>query len=174
MGTLAALTTAASARLLPEANVSDILEKREAIRSLIAKSAKLLDAEDFEGYTSLFIPSAEYAIIAYSPEIGRDSTWFRVDREELARLMKEAPQHIHDLASRFHLVTVDDVDIDGDTARAASNFVVIRTAARGESSLYAVGEYQDELICLEGKWCLSNRTVRVHTRMLQVPTPMPL
>ena len=152
----------------------DELEQRERIRARIALGARLLDACDFDDFTALFAEDAEYAIEVTTPEIKRDSTWLRADRTELARLLSESSQHIHDLAARFHMVTVDEIDIERDTASSLSRFVVVRTDLQGRSNVYAVGIYEDEWTARERGWMIARRTVRLQTRMMEAPTPMPL
>ena len=150
------------------------LEQRERIRARVAGSARSLDACDFDGYIAHFAEGAEYAMEVATPEIKRDSTWLRADRAELARLLSESSQHIHDLAARFHLVTVDEIDIERETASSVSRFIVVRTDLQGRSNVYAVGTYDDEWIAGEGGWMITRRTVRLQTRMMEAPTPMPL
>lgn len=152
----------------------DELEQREHIRARVALSVRLLDACAFDDFVALFAPDAEYAIEVATPEIKRDSTWLRADRTELARLLSESPQHIHDLAARFHLVTVDKIDIERETASSLSRFVVVRTDLQGRSNVYAVGTYEDEWIAREEGWMIARRIVKLQTRMMEAPTPMPL
>ena len=150
------------------------LEQRERIRARVARSARSLDACDFDGYIALFAEGAEYAMEVATPEIKRDSTWLRADRAELARLLSESSQHIHDLAARFHLVTVEEIDIERGKASSLSRFVVVRTDLQGRSHVYAVGTYEDEWIAGDESWMIARRTVRLQTRMMEAPTPMPL
>ncbi len=152
----------------------EVLEQRERIRVRVAQSARLLDACAFDGYIALFAEDAEYAMEVTTPEIKRDSTWLRADRTELARLLSESSQHIHDLAARFHLVTVEEIDIERETASSVSRFIVVRTDLQGRSNIYAVGTYEDEWIAGEGGWAIARRTVRLQTRMMEAPTPMPI
>ena len=149
-------------------------EEREAVRGLIARSGRLLDDEAFDAYVDLFTPEGEYVMKGYSPEIGRETTWLSADREELSRLLEELAEHVRDPATRVHLVSVDEMDLNGEAATAISTFVVVRTDRRGESALYAVGRYEDELVRRDGAWRLDRRTVRVQTRMLPTPTPTPI
>ena len=152
----------------------DEFEQRERIRARVGLSARLLDACAFDDFIALFAEGAEYAIEVVTPEIKRDSTWLRADRAELARLLSESSQHIHDLAARFHFVTVDEVDIERETASSLSRFIVVRTDLQGRSNVYAVGTYEDEWIAREEGWMIARRTVRLQTRMMEAPTPMPL
>jgi 3-phenylpropionate/cinnamic acid dioxygenase small subunit len=122
----------------------------------------------------LFAGYGTYVIEAISSEIGQQMRWMELDRSELAALFKEYPQHVRDPAIRTHLVTVDEIDATGDPATAVSSFAVFRTDPHGQSTLYAVGSYEDELVMAEGTWKLRRRKVRLDTRQLATPTPLPL
>ena len=149
-------------------------EEREKIRSLILKSARLLDSERFDDYVALYADNARYAMCARSPEIGRDMTWFDADRGGLLELFAELPRHVLDSAERSHLVSVEDVRVNGTGASAESNFVVFRTDPRGETQLFAVGRYEDALQRDGDEWRIKQRTVRLTTRLFATPTPTPL
>ena len=149
-------------------------EEREAIRDLIARSGRLLDIEAFGEYVDLFASDGLYEMKAYSPEIGRDMTWLSADRDELADLLQELAEHVRDPSARAHIVSVDQIDLDGENASAASTFVVFRTDPRGETTLYAVGRYDDALVRQDGAWRLRRRTVTPQTRLFTTPTPTPL
>ena len=149
-------------------------EEREAIRDLIARSGRLLDTEAFEDFVALFAPDGLYEMKAYSPEIGRDMTWLSADRDELAGLLEELAEHVRDPSTRAHIISVDRIDLDGDDARARATFVVFRTDPRGETTLYAVGRYDDDLVRHNGAWRLRRRTVTPQTRLFSTPTPTPL
>ena len=139
-------------------------EEREAIRALVTRSARLLDAEHFDEFIALFAADGRYALIADGPELGRTMTWLELARDELAALLAEAPQHVYDLARRAHLVTVDEIVLDGARATARSTFAVFRTTADGT--------YDDTLVRDGDIWRLGQRTATVQTRMFTMPTPL--
>ena len=147
---------------------------REAIRKLISDSVRLLDAREFSAFVELFADGATYTLEANGPELGVRMTWLKVDRDELAILLSEAPQHVHDLADRMHMVTVDDISLDGGGATARSTFAVFRTTPEGVTSVYAVGCYDDILVRDGDAWRFAARTAQVRTRMFASPTPVPL
>ena len=151
-------------------------EDREAIRALVARSGQLLDAGEYGAYTELFSADAAYTLEADSPEIGRRMVWLHLDRDAMAQLLAEAPQHVHDLAGRTHLITVDAIEFDEEMAHAAvrSTFAVFRTTPEGVSAVYAVGSYSDRMERSGPNWLISSRNVKVATRMFAAPTPMPL
>lgn len=158
--------------------VSDLVraaqDDRDEIRRLISRSVRCLDDDRFADFVSLFTDDALYRMTATSREIGRDMDWLVADRGELSALLDELPRHVRDPAERLHMVTIDEIALDGARARAESSFAVYRTDIDGASQLYAVGRYEDELRFEGGGWKLSRRTVRLSTRQFVTPTPMPL
>ena len=154
--------------------MSSAAEEREAVRKLISDSVRLLDAREFSAFVGLFASGATYTLEANGPELGARMVWLKVDREELAVLLSESSQHVHDLSDRMHMVTVDDVSLDGVRASARSTFAVFRTTPEGATSVYAAGSYDDVLARDGDAWRFSARTVQVRTRMFASPTPTPL
>lgn len=144
------------------------------IRRLIAQSARRLDAGEFGEYVELYTDDGSYLLKADGTEIGQEMIWLDLSRDELSALLEESPQHVHDLADRTHMITVDDIRIDGDTAVAQSTFAVYRTDQSGRSEVYAVGYYEDQLQCQADQWRIGKRVVYSKTRMFRTPTPMPL
>ena len=88
------------------------LEDRETIRTLISSSAKFLDEGNYAQFTDLFSENGRYLLVAQSDEIGRDMTWLDMSRDELVALLEESHQHVHDLAERMHIVSVDQILLD--------------------------------------------------------------
>ena len=105
------------------------LEDRETIRTLISSSAKFLDEGKYAQFTELFLENGRYLLVARSDEIGRDMTWLDLSRDELVALLEESHQHVHDLAERMHIVSVDQILLDGldNSAQVQSSFAVFRT-----------------------------------------------
>jgi 3-phenylpropionate/cinnamic acid dioxygenase small subunit len=148
----------------------------EHIRLVISKSASYLDEQNYTGFVQLFSENARYILEARSSEIGEEMNWLDLSRDELSALLEESPQHIHDLAERMHLISVDEIIIDtsGDTANVKSTFSVFRTDTAGITQVYAVGRYYDSLLNMENVWRIKERIVKVQTRMFRTPTPTPL
>jgi len=150
------------------------LEERELVRALVSRSAQLLDHGRWDEFVDLFARDGTYLLQARSDEIGKDMTWLEASRAELSTMFKEYPQHVRDKAHRTHLVTPEDIEISPGAAKALSTFAVFRTDLAGQSALYAVGHYEDELVVEDGAWKLRCRKARVTTRQFTTPTPMPL
>ena len=152
------------------------LEDRETIRTLISSSVKFLDEGNYAQFTELFLKNGRYLLVARSDEIGRDMTWLDMSRDELVALLEESHQHVHDLAERMHIVSVDQILLDGldNSAQVQSSFAVFRTDTAGNTQVYAVGRYRDSLERDGKDWRIKERCVNVQTRMFRTPTPTPL
>ena len=156
---------------MPDTN---LIEGREQVRALVTRSAQLLDRGLYDDFVALFSRNGKYVLAAKSDELGKDMTWLEADRSELGELLKEYPQYVRDKAHRTHLVAADEIEISEDAARVLSTFAVFRTDLSGNSTLYAVGHYEDDVIVEDGSWKLKLRKARLLTRQFSTPTPMPL
>lgn len=150
------------------------LEERELVRALLMRSGRLLDDGRYEEFVDLFSKDGKYLLQARSDELGRDMTWLTANRDELASLFKEYPQHVRDKAYRTHLVAPDEILLSTGAGKAVSTFAVFRTDLAGRSALYAVGRYEDELVVEGGTWKFKCRRTMVTTRQFSTPTPLPL
>jgi 3-phenylpropionate/cinnamic acid dioxygenase small subunit len=149
-------------------------EVRDRLRAIVTQSGRLLDSERFNEFVDLFDKEGIYTLEAHSTEIGRDMTWLSLDQRGLKSLFEEWPRHVHDESSRKHLITVDDVQLEDGVAAVLSTFVVFRTDESGRTELYCVGSYEDRFSGKGMDWKLSARKVRLDTRLLSTPTPIPL
>jgi 3-phenylpropionate/cinnamic acid dioxygenase small subunit len=149
-------------------------DHREDIRDLVARTASLLDAEDFDGWLGLFDADGTYEMRAYSTEIRRWMLWQHSDRDTLARMLSEVGDHVRDPATRRHVVGYPIIGLDADQSRVTSNFSLYRTTPEGKSSLYMVGCYQDRLVRRGDAWLYAEHTVVVDTRMLDMFTHIPV
>ena len=151
-------------------------EDREGIRTLTSRSARFLNEGRFADFIALFAEDGRYLLEAESAEIGKRMTWLDLSSVELDALLEESPQHVHDLAGRKHMVTVEEIDFSdgGDRADVLSGFAVFRTDIDGRTEVYAVGNYADTLRRTGDGWRIATRRVIVETRMFRTPTPTPL
>ena len=71
-------------------------------------------------------------------------------------------------------MTPISVSVVGVTASARSHFAVLRTDRDGQSSVYAVGRYDDELVKEDDRWRYAIHRAVLDTRMLDTGTHLPL
>lgn len=149
---------------------------RHAIDALIYQSALTLDAGDFQGFLELCVPSFQYTISTFSPEIRKDMVWLEHDREGLKRLFETLSRHNSDPSPFSRHITVYRVEEgrDGIPTTVTSFLQVFRTTLDGGfTSLYAVGKLYDQLELSPEGPRLSRRHIRLDTRMLGIGTHIP-
>ena len=74
---------------------------------------------------------------------------------------------------RLHLVSPVTINIQDKEANSVSSFAIFRTTQDGVTQCYAVGQYEDTLVKGEGAWRFLQRTVRLHTQVLETATHVP-
>lgn len=153
--------------------MSDCLKEKDAIRDVLQRAGRLLDAEAFSDWIGLFARDATYEVRAYSTEIGAEMEWMKLNREELKALLEQVPEHVRDLARHLHLISPVSIEITDGKASALSSFAIYRTTQDGVTHCYAVGHYEDTLMENKGAWRFLARTVRLHTRVLEVASHVP-
>jgi 3-phenylpropionate/cinnamic acid dioxygenase small subunit len=149
-------------------------QERDKLNRLIHLSGRLLDDEDFASYTALFAEDGEYRLVAKAPEVAQPMTWILLNRQELGDLLASAPKQVWNTGQRSHLITVEEVDVEGDSANSWAAFSVFRTDNEGFTKLYAVGRYEDRWQKSNADWLLRKRITRLHTRVLTPPSAIPV
>lgn len=150
------------------------MQDHETLRRLVHLSGRLLDDGEFDRYGALFSATGEYRLEAAGPELPATMTWILLQKDELAALLASAPRHVWNTGSRTHMITVDDLDVQGDRAESSAGFCVFRTDQAGVTNLYAVGRYEDAWQRESEGWKLLRRVAKLKTRMLAPPSAMPL
>lgn len=154
-------------------------ELRVAVEDVVYGGCLLLDQQAFHAWLELTAPELQYRITAYSPEIRRDMTWLEHDRAGLVALFELLPKHHVNHAQWQRHATLYQVSADGPTVlRAVTSLVVHHTVFdvgdvhvdAGATSVFAVGRYLDTFRLEQGRWLLSDRTVRLETRQLGIGT----
>ena len=154
----------------------DELLNKETVRETLLHSVQTLDLKRYDQFIKLFTENGRYILTAESTEIQSNMTWLDLSKSELAELLEETPKHVHDIAERIHILSIDEVNFDesGTSALVNSTFSVFRTERDGGTQVYAVGYYNDDLLLLNGEWKINQRHVKVQTRLFKTPTPIPL
>jgi 3-phenylpropionate/cinnamic acid dioxygenase small subunit len=158
---------------MSESQIAELLAK-DAVFDLIRRTAARLDEEALDQWLELFAADSEYEIKTYGPEINSDMSWWKSDREELARILAEVRDHVRDPGQRLHLVTPISIEFSGDRAAALSHFGILRTTHDGKTGIYAAGRYEDSVIKEYGCWLYECHRVVLDTRMLEPFTHLPL
>lgn len=149
-------------------------QEHEAIRRLIHLSGRLLDEQDFKKYAALYSEAGQYRLVVKAPEVAKPMTWVHLSRPELAALLASAPEHVWNTGERNHLISVEDMEVQGQRARSSAGFCVLHTDSGGASRVYAVGRYEDTWTKDNNDWRLVERIVRLRTRSLSPSSAIPL
>lgn len=149
------------------------VEEREALRALVHRSARLLDDGAHTAWLDLLAPDFTYSVETPAPETGGTNVWMALDRAELVGLFTEAPDHVWNIGQRSRLVAVDLIEAVADGVATSATLAVFRTDDEGRSALQAVGRYDDVWRVSGASFLLARRTVRLATRLLPQPSPLP-
>lgn len=154
-------------------------ELRAQVEELIYTGCLLQDALEFRAWLELCAAELRYRIQTFSPEIRKDMTWLEHDRESLLALFELLPKHHVDHAQWHRHASVYQVVSEApDSLRAVTSLAVHHTLVdvadahrdAGSTRLFAVAHYHDRFRLEHGRWLLSERTVRLHTRQLGIGT----
>ncbi|MDB4974992.1 MAG: msmB [Myxococcaceae bacterium] len=154
-------------------------ELRAAIEDNLYTGCLLLDEQRFHAWLELAAPELKYRITAHSPEIRKDMTWLEHDREGLIALFELLPKHHVDHAQwQRHAVLYQVISDSPSEVHTVASLVVHHTVLdvgdvhidAGASSVFAVGRYHDKYRLEQGRWLLTDRTVRLETRQLGIGT----
>ena len=156
----------------------------ESVKDAIYKSCLLLDDQKFADWLDLCDGDFTYAIVAFSPEIRRDMTYFSGNRNQLATMIGLLPKHNTDHSPLKRHATVYSVALDegGKTAEAITSVVIYQNMLdginshidSGENRLFVVGRYHDTLRLNGGAPKFVRRHVRLETRRLDKGSHWPL
>lgn len=148
----------------------------QALAQLVHRTARLLDDRDFDAYLRLFAEGAVYRIEVNAPELAEPMIWMEMTPAELRQRFDSIHRHEWRIVQpeQTRMVSVDSTSVGTGSAHTSSTFVIYGTDTEGRSSCYAVGRYEDDWSLAHGGWLLRARTVSLKTRLLSVPTPVPL
>jgi uncharacterized protein (TIGR02246 family) len=124
------------------------LEAKEAIRVVILEYGRRLDAGDYDGYSALFALDGEW-IGGFGGFQGRAAI-----RQMLDDFMPRTPS---DRLTGLHLLSNEIIEVEGETARAASKWFYITAGAEGRPGLVYAGRYEDDFVREDGRWLIRRR-----------------
>ena len=130
--------------------MSSALEDKDAIREAMARYCHALDQGRFADVAALFAPDGEWAT-DYGAARGR---------AEIEALLRSVVPVKGEGPQRKHYITNIIIALDGDTARAVSDYLVVRESERGLLPVMG-GTYKDVFVRLEAGW-LFRRKELVH------------
>lgn len=159
-------------------------EVMQSVQALVYQSCEAMNQETWNDYLKLCDPeNFRYKVVTYSPEIRREQDWADRDYKSMKSAFDLIPKHNSDHSKLTRHAVVQSVQYDPETqeARVASTLTIYRTQADGtmsyleggQTSLYAIGTYLDQIRIADSHSILVNRTVRLDTRQLDVGSHKP-
>lgn len=157
---------------------------RASVCDLIYRACLLLDDEKFLDFLQLCTPEFNYTIKAFSPEIGKEMTWFERDIAGFKATIEMLPRHNTDHGRLTRHATVYAVDIDAakKTASAVTSFACYRTMLdginshldAGETQLFLIGKYYDTISLAGDQPRFVGRVAYLDTRRLDKGSHYPI
>jgi methanesulfonate monooxygenase subunit beta len=134
--------------------------------AFVSRSCLLLDREEFSAWMALCAPEFRYRMIAYSTDLLRDMCWLDVDHGELEVLFGNLRSHVRVLGTFFRHAAGTFVEQTETGARFVTSLSIFHTTLQGETSIFAVCRYFDQIEGGPGSARLVDREVRLDTRLL--------
>ena len=130
-----------------------VLEDREAIRALILAYGQAHDHRDYKTFASLFATNGEW-VGGLGSAKGPDAIFELMDRT-----IGHNPQP--NGSGTYHVLTNDQIEIDGDLASATTKWIYITPGDDGAPKLVYLGHYDDKFIRESGEWKFLRREAPV-------------
>lgn len=130
-----------------------VLEDREAIRSLILAYGQAHDHRDYRAFASLFARNGEWVSGMGSAR----------GPEAIFKLMDDTIGHhpTPEGSGTFHILSNEQIDIDGDRASAVTKWLYVTPGEDGGPESVLLGHYNDEFIREDGAWKFLRREAPV-------------
>ena len=131
--------------------MSAVLEAKDAIRELMATYAQALDACRFADVAACFAPDGEW-----STDYGaaRGPAEIEAFIRGIVPVKGEGPQ-------RKHYITNTIIKVDGETASAVSDYLIVREAEGGLIPVMG-GTYRDKFVKTPAGWRFSRKELEHH------------
>lgn len=131
-----------------------VLEDREAIRALIMAYGQAHDGRDYRAFAELFAEHDGEWVGGLGSAKGRTAIFELMDRT-----IGHDPQP--DGSGTFHIMTNDQIVIDGDRASAVTKWIFLTPNASNNPQMVLLGHYDDQFIRENGEWKFLRREAPV-------------
>lgn len=122
------------------------LEDLQEIRQLFVDYGHYLDRKDFASFATLFAREGEVLLGAMARAKGPEA--IRAAMESALGGRAEPS---------FHVIGNPIIELDGDTAKSETPWVVVRQDADGKPVVPSIGRHKDVLIREDGRWRILRR-----------------
>ena len=131
--------------------MSAVLEAKDAIRELMATYAQALDACRFADVAACFAPDGEWTT---DYGAARGPAEIEAFIRGIVPVKGEGPQ-------RKHYITNIIIKVDGDTASAVSDYLIVREAEAGLIPVMG-GTYRDKFVKTPAGWRFTRKELEHH------------
>jgi uncharacterized protein (TIGR02246 family) len=131
--------------------MSAVLEAKDAIRELMATYAQAIDACRFADVAACFAPDGEWTT---DYGAARGPAEIEAFIRGIVPVKGEGPQ-------RKHYITNIIIKVDGDTASAVSDYLIVREAGTGLIPVMG-GTYRDKFVKTPAGWRFSRKELEHH------------
>ena len=121
-----------------------VLEDREEIRALILAYGQAHDHHDYRTFASLFAANGEW-IGGLGTAKGPDAIFALMDKSIGHNPLPNG-------SGTFHVMTNDQIKIDGDRASSTTKWLYITAAEDNSPKPTYLGHYDDEFVRENGRW----------------------
>ena len=154
------------------------IELQLTVENLLARYAHAIDDDRLEEWPEFFVERGRYRITtAENLERGLPLSVVYADSRAMLRDRVSALRHanIYEAQRYRHMISSIVVErIDARSARAVSNFHVVRVMHTGESMLFATGRYLDRIVLEDGQAQFEERVVVLDSRAIDTLLAIPL
>ena len=133
-------------------------QDRAEIEDLMARYLFAIDYSDWDAYVATFAPDGELTFASGTSK-GRDAIRTAVTRfaEGIGRFYHTADGKP---AKLRHIVLQSVIRVEGDRAWARTQWLEMANHGEGDQpKIGTYGEYEDEMVKLDGRWLFSKRNV---------------
>ncbi|HLY81558.1 MAG TPA: nuclear transport factor 2 family protein [Acidimicrobiales bacterium] len=139
------------------AELGPLLDKL-AIRDVLERYMRYNDDLAADRIAELFDEDARFQVMG-KVHVGREAIRAMFNRDGANRPPWTAAGELFTQPASIHISSNPVIDIDGDTASAESDFLVVRRDPGGRARSVLVGRYRDRLRRLDdGRWVIYTRT----------------
>ena len=129
----------------------DIAREKDAIAELIARYNFAIDHNDFQGWADCFAPDG-----IFDGMIGRYAA-----HAELDRFINDVKSLTATTPNLRHYVTNVLTEVNGNEARSRCFLLMTSTTKDAGTKIAIAGEYEDDLVKLNGRWLFKRRKVHM-------------
>jgi uncharacterized protein (TIGR02246 family) len=143
LSTLLLCATTQAAELEAIAKRLQVLEDREAIRSLIIAYGRAHDGRDYQAYAALFAKEGEW-VSGMGTATGPAAIFEFLD--------KSIGHNPTPDSGTYHVMSNEQIDINGDRASAVTKWVYFTKNDNDTPNVTFLGHYVDQFIREDGQW----------------------